>query len=212
MAHYPLDIIPQGSVKNKIIAVQAKLDGRNTLRISLDEDSRLGKFGVDFVDKPSFLLLPYVLEDGVIEIDLCARLLPDAPEYARGFIGIAYRVQSDLSAYESIYIRPANGICYSPAPPRNQRGIQYYSFPDWPFDTLREEDPGRYEAAADIALNRWHNLKIELRGRNFKAMIDGALTMEGEGKVSPAAGQIGLWVDIGTDGFFENLRIDNVTS
>ena len=33
----------------------------------LDQASRAGQFGVDFVDKPSFLLLPEVIENGVID-------------------------------------------------------------------------------------------------------------------------------------------------
>jgi hypothetical protein len=34
--------------------------------------------------------------------------------------------------------------------PRDQRAIQYFGYPDWKFDRLREQYPGDYEAGADI--------------------------------------------------------------
>ena len=64
--------------------------GRPCLRLALDAASRAGKPGVDYIDQPNFMLLPEVMTDGAVEV--CARLLPDAPDYARGFIGLAYRV------------------------------------------------------------------------------------------------------------------------
>jgi hypothetical protein len=132
----PLNDIPDDAQLNKIDASAAH-HGRPCLRLALDASSRAGKFRVDFVDKPSFLLLPHVMQDGVIEVDLCARLLPDAPDYARSFIGLAYRVQDDLSTYESLYLRPTNGhpqgegaaplsadlLCKSSAGQRLHRGM-----------------------------------------------------------------------------------------
>jgi hypothetical protein len=143
-------------------------------------------------------------------VDVCARLLPDAPDYARGFIGLAYRVQPDFSAYESVYLRPANGKRYNPEPPRDQRAVQYYAYPDWPFDVLRDREPGRFESAADIQLDRWHRLAITLSGTDFSASVNGKLVLQGQGKTKPASGNIGLWVDIGTEGYFSNLQIDPI--
>jgi hypothetical protein len=200
----PLNDIPVGAQLNKIDAVAAH-HGKPCVRLALDASSRAGKFGVDFVDKPTFLLLPHVMQDGAIEVDLCARLLPDAPDYARGFIGLAYRVQDDLSAYESLYLRPTNGRPHTPPPPRDVRAVQYYAYPDHPFDVLRESDPGRFEAGADIALNRWTRFRVTFQGGDFAAYADDKLILQGIGKLPPRPGRIGLWVDIGTEGFFANL-------
>lgn len=167
----------------------------------------LAKPGVDFVDQPSFLLLPEVLQDATVEVDLCARLLSDAPDYARGFIGLAYRVQADLSAYESLYLRPTNGRLHAPPTPRDARAIQYYAFPEFPFNVLRETEPRRYEARADIALDRWTGFRIVFEGRNFAAYADDQQILTGQGKIAPRPGHIGLWVDIGTEGYFANLTI-----
>lgn len=205
MIHFLQDL-PKGAFANKIEVAPAH-HGRPCLRLALDAASRAGKPGVDYVDQPSFLLLPEVTENGAVEVDLCARLLPDAPDYARGFIGLAYRVQDDLSAYESLYLRPTNGRSHAPPAPRDERAVQYYAFPHHPFDVLRDTEPGRYEAGADIALDRWTRLRITFQGRDFAAFADGAPILQGQGKLPPRPGRIGLWVDIGTEGFFANLSV-----
>jgi hypothetical protein len=207
MMLYSLQDLPNGARANKIDVSAGLHAGRPCLRLVLDAASRSGTYGVDYVDQPSFLLLPEVTLDATIEVDLCARLLPDAPDYTRGFIGLAYRVQDDLSAYESIYLRPTNGRPHAPPAPRDLRAVQYYAYPDFPFDVLRDTDPGRFEAGADIALDRWTRLRIEVSGAGFSACADGQLILSGQGKVPPQPGRIGLWVDIGTEGFFANLSI-----
>lgn len=40
---------------------------------------------------------------------MLSRLLPDNPDFARGFIGIAFRINEDNSQFESFYMRPMNG-------------------------------------------------------------------------------------------------------
>jgi hypothetical protein len=200
---HDLHQIPPRAIANKVEVLATDHD-RPCLRIALDQTTRAGKPGVDYVDQPTFLLLPEVMEDGVITVDLCGDLLPDAPDYARGFIGLAYRVAEDLRTYESVYLRPTNGPA---APPRKTRAVQYYAYPDHPFDVLRQAHPDRFEAAADIAPGRWARLCVTLRGRHFTAHVDGVLVLEGEGKLPPRPGRIGLWVDIGTEGFFANLSL-----
>ncbi len=141
-----------------------------------------------------------------IALDATSRAGKPGVDYvdARGFIGLAYRVQADLSAYESIYLRPTNGPA---APPRATRAVQYYAYPDHPFDVLRETEPDRYEAAADIAPGRWSRLSVALQGKRFTAHVDGVLVLQGEGKLPERPGRVGLWVDIGTEGLFANLTL-----
>lgn len=206
MMLHGLKTLPEGARANKVEATPAQY-GRPCIRVVLDGVSRAGKPGVDFVDQPSFLLLHDVTLDGVVEVDVCARLLPDAPDYARGFIGLAYRVQDDLSAYESIYLRPTNGRRHTPPAPRDVRAVQYYAYPDFPFDVLRDTEPGHFEAGADIGLERWTRFKIALKGTLFSAWADGVPILTGQSKIVPRLGRIGLWVDIGTEGFFANLSI-----
>jgi len=48
-------------------------------------------------------------QNGTIEVKVLSKLLPNAPEHARGFIGVAFRINDDHSKFEAIYIRPTNG-------------------------------------------------------------------------------------------------------
>jgi hypothetical protein len=66
----------------------------------------------------------------------------------------------------------------------------------------------RYEAGADIGPGKWINLRIDIDDRQLKVIVDGreALALT-ETKAVPAAGAVGLFVDIGTEAFFSNLTI-----
>jgi hypothetical protein len=204
-----LDVLPAGAKPIGVVAEGKRSEGRPALRVVLDPAKRAGKLGTDFGDEPTFVLLPVTISDGIIEVDVLSRLLPDAPDYARGFVGIAYRIQGEGQIYESVYIRPQNGLRLSPPPPRNVRAVQYYAYPDWKFDRLRQEDPdGGYEAAADIAPGEWIALRLELDGPRLGAYVNGVEVLRlRQAKAMPKEGHIGLWVDIGTDGYFSNLRV-----
>lgn len=200
----PGDLIARGKSCG-VEASVASLDGRDRLRLALDPDRRKGELGRDFGDEPTFLLLSDTIEPAVIETDPRARLLPDAPAYARGFIGLAWNVQPNR--FEATYLRPLNCISYAPPPPRDQRGIQYFTYPDAKFDRLRETNPGRYEAAADIRLDHWHHLRVRLDA-GLRVEVDGTTVMAQDHRLLPAGpGQVGLWVDIGTEGFFSGVSI-----
>lgn len=176
--------------------------------MALEEERRLGTLGKDFGDEPTFLLLPENTSLGAIEVDLMARLLPDAPDYARGFIGIAFAVTED--GFDGVYLRPTNGLSLNPPAPRAARAVQYFTWPDWKYDRLREVAPDRYEAAADIGPDRWHRLRVECPGNGLRVLVDGidVLALDRRLRVD-ATGRVGLWVDIGTEGFFRNPRIDS---
>jgi hypothetical protein len=183
----------------------ATLEGRDCLRLVLNSDRRKGELGRDFGDEPTFLLLPDTAEPVEVEADLRARLLPDAPDYARGFIGLAWNIQSDR--FEAAYLRPTNGISYAPPPPRDQRGVQYFAYPDAKFDRLRVTAPGQYEAAADIRLDQWHHFRVTLDA-GLRVEVDGTPVLSLDHRLLPAGpGQAGLWVDIGTEGFFAGVTV-----
>ena len=82
--------------------------------------------------------------NGVIKVKMLSRLLPDAPDFARGFIGIVYRVNENNSEFESFYIRPTNGMTDDPV--RKAHGCQYFSYPGYTFAYFREFGITEYEA------------------------------------------------------------------
>ena len=147
--------------------------------------------------------------NGTIEVDVCGKLLPDAPDYARGFIGIVFRAADDGREFESFYIRPTNGKdCTDPV--RKSHGCQYFSFPGYTFAYFREFGITVYENQVDtIALNTWSHLKAVIKDDCGLFYVDDILVLKVDGfKHGPhARGNVCLYVDIGTDGWFRNLVI-----
>lgn len=147
--------------------------------------------------------------NGIIEVDVCGRLLPDAPAHARGFIGIVFRANELNSEFESFYVRPTNGRdCTDPI--RKVHACQYFSFPGYTFSYFREFGIGGYEAPIDdIALGEWCHIKAMIEGQNAIFYVNGreVLRVSDLKHGADARGAAGLYVDIGTDGFFKNLSI-----
>ena len=115
------------------------------------------------------------------------------------------REVADTSSSTSV---PQRSKAESP-PPRDGRAVQYYAYPDWKFDRLREEEAdGGFEAGADIRPDEWTTLRLDIDGRRIRAAVNGdtVLTLV-EAKGEPAKGAVGLWVDIGSEGFFADLRV-----
>ncbi|MEB2777923.1 hypothetical protein SYJ56_21595 [Algoriphagus sp. D3-2-R+10] len=109
-----------------------ELNGDEVLRIERDLEAL--PFDAErleaTVDEPTFVKLKeFNLENGIVEVKMLSRLLPTAPAFARGFIGLAFRVNEDNTAYESIYIRPTNGKADDQF--RRNHTIQYYTYPDF---------------------------------------------------------------------------------
>ena len=145
--------------------------------------------------------------NGVIEVDMLSRLLPDAPDFARGFIGIAFRISGDDAAFESYYVRPTNGRTDDPV--RRAHGSQYFSYPKYTFAYFREQGITEYEAPVDIGLNEWIHLKAEVEDGHASFFVNGtlALAVSDLKHGGEARGAVGLFVDIGTEGFFKNLTV-----
>jgi hypothetical protein len=96
--------------------------------------------------------------DGSIEVDLAGQPAPGAGEGARGFIGIAFRLQTD-GRYEFIYLRPTNGRADDQV--RRNHSTQYSSYPDFTFARSRQEAPEKYESYVDLEPGVWTKYKIE---------------------------------------------------
>jgi hypothetical protein len=142
-------------------------------------------------------------------VKVLSRLLKTAPEFARGFIGVAYRINDDNSSYESIYLRPTNARSEDQV--RRNHSIQYYAYPDHKFDRLRKDAPEQYESYTDMELNKWITLRIEVTENQAKLYLDNreqaSIFINTPKNVVPKSGGIGLWVDIGTEGYFTDLKI-----
>jgi hypothetical protein len=164
------------------------------------------------VDEATFAKLKGLdLENGIIEVEVLSRLLPNAPALARGFIGLAFRINADRSAFESIYLRPTNGRAVDQF--RRNHTIQYFAYPEYKFDKLRATTQGEYETYADIGLDEWIRVKIVVKDKTATLYLNeqkapAFLVTKMLG--STTSGSVGLWVDIGTEGFFKNLKITSL--
>jgi len=161
-------------------------------------------------DEPTFARINGIdFKNGTIEVKVLSRLLKTAPEYSRGFIGVAFRIDEQNSKFESIYLRPTNGRAEDQS--RRNHSIQYFSYPDYKFDRLRKEAAGVYETYADMGLNEWITMRIEVKGKQAKLFLNNqkqpALIVNDLKLGENASGAIGLWVDIGTEGFFKDIKI-----
>ena len=145
--------------------------------------------------------------DGTIEVDLAGQPAAGASGDARGFIGIAFRLQGDGS-YEYIYLRPTNGRADDQL--RRNHSTQYGSHPDFGFARSRQEAPGKYESYVDLQSGVWTKYKIEVEGRKARLYVNAAeqpCLIVNDLKLEPREGGVALWVGPGTEGYFSNLKI-----
>jgi hypothetical protein len=145
--------------------------------------------------------------DGTIEVDLAGQPAAGAFAGARGFIGIAFRVQDD-GRYEYIYLRPANGRADDQV--RRNHSTQYSSYPDFDYARSRQEAPEKYESYVDLEPGVWTKYKIEVEGRAARLYVNGAeqpCLIVNDLKLDPRDGGVALWVGPGTEGYFSNLKI-----
>jgi hypothetical protein len=205
-----LEVLPVGASLHSVTAVPGVVAGRAGLRVELtDEITAHGIPGVDYVDMPTFVLLPVELGTGMVEVEVLARLNGKTDFDARGFAGVAFGVDAQLRAFECVYVRTLNGLRMNPAPPRDRRAVQYFAYPEWPFDRLRAEyADGRYEAGADIGADQWLTLAVRIGEDEVDVAVDGVRALTIAQRKAPArTGRVALFVDIGTEAYFRNLRI-----
>lgn len=190
-------------VANKVYMTIEKFQGKAVVKVI--KDSTLKE-----VDEPTFVRVKNIdFKDGVIEVRVLSRLLPTASPTDRGFIGLAFRINDNNSKFECIYIRPTNGRAEDQL--RRNHSIQYFSYPDYKFPRLRKESPEMYESYSDMGLNEWTKLKIVVKGNQAKIFLNDnkqpSLIVNDLKHGAHASGAIGFFVDVGTEGYFGDLKI-----
>ena len=198
-----IDISLDNLNPNDVVPSIAEHEGSEALRLVLTPDA-------ETPDNPTFARINGIeFQNGVIEIEVAGRPLPDAIPEARGFIGVAFRIIDDLSAFECMYLRPTNGRAEQQL--RRNRATQYFSYPDWKFDRMRTEVPGHYEAYVDLVTGAWTKMRIEVEGDKAKLFVhdnEHPTIIVNDLKHGPdLTGGIGLYIDNGTEGFFKNLKV-----
>ena len=188
-----------------------RLDGKN---VSMAQVEFKGKKAVQVIanaDAQNATSMAIVKDatflDGTIEVDLAGQPAAGAGGGARGFIGIAFRLQGD-GRYEYIYLRPTNGRADDQV--RRNHSTQYSAHPDFDFARARKEAPEKYESYVDLQPGVWTRYRIDIAGRTARLYVNGAeqpCLIVNDMKLEPKAGGVALWVGPGTEGYFANLKI-----
>ena len=145
---------------------------------------------------------------GTIELDVAGRTRAGALPDPRGFIGVAFRVAPEPSKYECIYFRPTNGRADDQV--RRNHSTQYISMPEYEWSRLRKESPGQYESYVDLVPGEWTKIKIEVSGVKARLFVNDStqpVLIVNDLKHGDSEGAVALWIGLGTEGYFANLRL-----
>ena len=159
-------------------------------------------------DRDFMAWLPVDFRDGSIEVEVASDLAADAPYYARGFVGFAYRID-EAGRFENIYLRPTNSSADDQI--RRNHTIQYAAYPDFRFDQLRTQSPEKYETYADISTGRWIHMRLLVKGARAELYLDhsprAAFIVNDMKLPASQRGGVGIWIESGTVAHFRNLQI-----
>lgn len=204
-----------GLTLHNVSAEAAILEGKKGLRLTLSADTRRRLQGMtpQELEKQQIELLATIKDlefsDGTIEAEIAGALAPDAGAGARGFVGIAFRVQPDQATYDAFYLRPTNGRADDQE--RRNRSVQYISHPAWTWFRLRTETPAKYESYVDLVPGAWTKVKIEVRGTQGWLYVHGSeqpTLIVNDIKTGPQGkGGVALWLGPGTIGYFRSLSV-----
>ncbi len=149
------------------------------------------------------------MQNGDIELELAGAPGPSASTEARGFVGIAFRVEN-ARTMEVIYLRPTNGRADDQI--RRNHSVQYESLPDFPWDRLRREFPKKYETYVDLQPGVWTRVRISFDGQKARLYVHGSdqpTLIVNDLKRPAAPGSVALWIGPGTIAHFRDMKVTN---
>lgn len=201
----------QGLRLHNVSVEPATLQGKTGIRVTLSDEvaRRLKADPSAQADLEQLATIEgVVFSSGVIEAEIAGEPASGASEGARGFVGVAFRLQ-DERTYDAFYLRPTNGRADDQE--RRNHATQYISHPDWPWFRLRKESPSKYESYVDLVPGAWTRIRIEVRADRARLFVHGseqpALVVNDVKSGTSAKGAVALWLGPGTVAHFRNLTI-----
>jgi hypothetical protein len=190
-------------------AEPATHQGKRGLRITVSDEALKQLKPGDGELNPLAIIDGVEFSNGVIEAEISGAPAPGSGEGARGFVGIAFRMQPDRRTYDAFYLRPTNGRADDQV--RRNHSAQYISNPAWPWPRLRKETPEKYEAYVDLEPGVWTKVKIEVRGEQARLYVHDqpqpTLIINDVKTGAQGAGAVAMWVGPGTIAHFRNVTI-----
>lgn len=196
-------------ILNTVALRRTTYKGRDAIELTLPASANQDPSRETLIDRDFMAWSPEIdFSDGVIELSVASVLADHAPVYARGFIGVAFRIDSQ-QRFESVYLRPTNSRVDDQV--RRNRSVQYVAYPDYTFPRLRAEEPGKYETYVDIPMEEWIDLRLEVTGSEASLFVrqsaQPTLVVTDLKLGAAQRGGIGLWIEAGTVGYFTNLVV-----
>ena len=206
---FPLESA-QGLRLHNVLAQPATHKGKKGLRVVVDTVRLRERAGGNQAEAELLASIDGVeFSNGVIEAEIAGARALGAGEGARGFVGVAFRLQPDMRTYDAFYLRPTNGRADDQE--RRNHAAQYISHPDWTWFRLRRETPSRYEAYVDLVPDEWTRIRIEVRGGRARLYVHGqqqpTLVVNDVKSGANAKGVVALWIGPGTVAHFRDLRV-----
>jgi hypothetical protein len=190
-------------------AEPATLQGRKGLRVTVSDEALRQYTPADGELNQLAVIDGLEFSNGVIEAEIAGAPAPGVGEGARGFVGIAFRMQKDMRTYDAFYLRPTNGRADDQV--RRNHTAQYISSPAWPWFRLRKETPEKYEAYVDIEPGVWTKVKIDVRGERARLYVHDqpqpTLIVTDVKTGAQGTGAVALWVGPGTIAHVRNVTI-----
>jgi hypothetical protein len=205
---YPLETI-KGLTFVNASAEPATYEGKRGLRVTLSDEAQRNMRPDSGEVNPLAVIQDLEFSNGVIEAEIAGAPAPNAGEGARGFVGIAFRMQKDHRTYDAFYLRPTNGRADDQV--RRNHSAQYISHPAWPWQRLRKETPEKYEAYVDLVPGAWTKVRIEVRGAQARLYVHDqsqpTLIVNDVKSGAQASGAIAFWVGPGTIAHVRNVVV-----
>jgi hypothetical protein len=182
-------------------------------RVKVESTEYLGKRAVKIIedgDVPNgeayAIVKTTAFHNGEVQVELAGRPAGGAAAGARGFIGIAFRLQNEQ--FEYIYLRPTNGRADDQV--RRNHSTQYGAHPNFDFAVLRQQSPEKYESYVDLEPGAWTRYRITVEGTTARLFVHGAsqpVLIVNDLKLGDSSGAVALWIGPGTEGYFRGLEI-----
>jgi hypothetical protein len=171
-----------------------EIEGKSAVRLKARGDSASGIAGLALVNDAKF-------GTGVIEVDLKGR------DVRPSFVGVAFNAK-DEKTFEAIYFRPFN---FNADGVFKGRAVQYISWPEYTWEKLRKERPGKFEAPVSSVpdANKWFHARIEVRQKQVLVYVNEAKEpcLSVDRLVEGVKGRpAGLFVDTG-DGLYAHFKV-----
>jgi hypothetical protein len=164
------------------------------------------KKGIRFNEAPGdglMILSGSNFSNGVIELDI-----KGSNKMQQSFVGIGFHGKG-LKTFDCIYFRPFN--FKSDDPIRRGHSVQYISMPNYDWEKLRTEFPGKYENKIDPAPgpDDWFHVKIVVNVKHLSVFVNNQQqpSLEVDKLNDNTSGGIGLWAGNNSGGSFANLRV-----